>query len=788
MRALNRKLLRDIRHTWAQVLAISLVMASGVGTFVMSLSTYDSLGRMQAEYYASYRFADVFAFMERAPATVAGRITDLSGVDRVQTRVVADALLDVPRLSEPGTARLISIPPNRQPELNALSLQRGNWPDPTARDQVIANEPFMRAHGLDPGDQLDIVVDGTQRTVTIVGSALSPEYVIQVGERDLLPDHERFGVFWMLEEDLQALYDMEGAFNSVTLTLQPDAIEEDVLHRLDLLLESYGSPGAYTREDHLPHRYLSDDIAQLRAIAVIVPTIFLAVAAFLLNAVISRLIQTQREQIAALRAFGYSRTQIGWHYIKLVLVIALLATALGTGIGAWLGSGLTRLYTGEFYLFPEPYYTLAPPLVLLAAVVCGAAALLGVGNAVRRAANLPPAEAMRPEPPASFKPTVIERLGLQALLPQTGRMILRELERRPLRAGLSCLGIAAAVGILMLGRFSVDAFDELMDLQFERVQRQDLQVSFVRASPGSALHDLKRMPGVQHVEPFRTVPATFVAGPRQRQLAIMGLEAEPELFRVLDQDDRSIAVPEHGLLVSSALAEVLGVQPGDTITVRIQEGRQPEVNVPVTATVDDWFGLNAYMHRRELNRLMREADHVSGAYMLVDDRQLERLYGRLHETPVVASVLIRRAMYANFQETMVETQRIVQSVNIIFAVIIAFGVVYNTARITLAERTRDLATLRVLGFTRHEISTILLGELAVLTLLALPIGALLGTGFVWLASAGLQTEFYRIPMVISRFTVGFAMALVLLAAFLSGLLVRRRIDRLDLIAVLKARE
>lgn len=569
MRALNRKLLRDIGHAWAQVLAISLVMASGVGTFVMSLSTYDSLGRMQEAYYTAYRFADVFAVMERAPATLIGPIAELPGVDRVQARTVADALLDVPGLSEPGTARLISIPPDRPPELNALSLQRGNWPDPTAREQVIANEPFMRAHGLNPGDQLDIIVDGTLRTITIVGSALSPEYVIQVGERDLLPDHERFGVFWMLEPDLQAMYDMEGAFNSVTLTLQPGAIQEDVLHRLDLLLEPYGSPGAYSREDHLPHRYLSDDIAQLRAIAVIMPTIFLAVAAFLLNAVISRLIQTQREQIAALRAFGYSRAQIGWHYIKLVLVIALLATALGTGIGAWLGSGLTLLYTGEFYLFPEPRYTLAPALVLLAAVVCGAAALVGVLNAVRRAVSLPPAEAMRPEPPASFQPTVIERLGLQGLLPQAGRMILRELERRPLRAGLSCLGIAAAVAILMLGRFSVDAFDELMDLQFERVQRQDLQVSFVRASSSRALHDLKRLPGVQHIEPFRTVPATFVAGPRQRRLAIMGLEAEPELFRVLDQDDQPIAMPERGILISGALAEVLDVQPGDTMSVRI---------------------------------------------------------------------------------------------------------------------------------------------------------------------------------------------------------------------------
>lgn len=788
MRALNRKLVRNLLQMRGQALAIVAVMACGVATFVMSLSTYESLQRMQAGYYQAYRFADVFTSLTRAPEAVGERVAALPGVRRIQTRTVIDATMDVPLQAEPGVARLISVPADRQPALNALHLREGRWIRPKAGDEVLANEGFMDAHGFRPGAQVEAVVNGRLRTLTIVGTVLSPEYVIQVREGDLLPDPERFGVFWMNERHLQAMTDMEGAFNNVTLALDPGASEPDVLHRLDLLLERYGEVGAYGRADHLPHRYLTDDIEGLRAMAVVIPVIFLGVAAFLLNAVVSRMIQSQREQIAALRAFGYARHQIGWHYLKLVLVIALLALAVGTAAGAWMGKAMTGMYTGEFYRFPVSDYMLSPVLVLWAAVVSLGAASGGVLNAVQRAMRLPPAEAMRPEPPATFRPTVLERMGLQRLLPHAARMVLRELERRPLRAALSCLGIAAALAVVVLGRFTADAVEYLNQHQFELVQRQEVQVSFTEARAGRAIYELRSYPGVQHVEGYRLVPMRITSAHRSRQLGVTGLESDPALFRLLDDRERVVTLPPEGLLLSAKLAELLEVTPGDTVSVDVREGRRPHAELVVAGTVADYIGLNAYMQRDALNRLMHEDRQVSGAYLKVDQCELDRLYNELHQTPHVAGVLVRDAMYENFQRTMVETQRPVLMFNITFAILIAFGVVYNTARISLAERGREMATLRVLGFTRGEISAILLGELAVLTFMAIPVGVLLGTGFAWVVTVAFETEMYRIPLVISRWTFGFSIAVVLVAALGSGLVVRRRIDRLDLIGVLKARE
>ncbi|MFA9478344.1 ABC transporter permease [Phycisphaerales bacterium AB-hyl4] len=787
MRALDRKLFRDLRRLWGQALAIALVIASGIATFVMSLSTLDSLTLSQETYYERYRFADVFASLIRAPDSVTDRIADIPGVTQVQTRTVVDVTLEVPDFPEPATGRLISIPEDREPRLNSLFLRRGRWIEPGARGEVLANEAFVNAHGLDIGDNVDVVINERWQRLTIVGIALSPEYVMQIRAGDLLPDEQRFGVFWMGEPELDAAYDMEGAFNDVTLGLQRGASEADVLRRLDMILEPYGGLGAFGRDDQLSHRFLSDEIQGLYAMGFITPIIFLGVAAFLLNVVLARLVSTQREIIAALRAFGYTKFEVAMHYFQLVLMIVFVGAVLGTLLGAWMGQGLTQLYA-RFYHFPMFEFSL-PPGVLLAAMVIGVgAAGAGTIAALRSAVALPPAEAMRPEPPATFRPTVIERVGLQQLFSQTARMVLRQLERRPARALISMLGIALAVAVLVMGRFGMDAVDYLMRFEFETAQRYDMSVTFVEPTGGAVMSEIARLPGVQHVEPFRAVGARLEAGHRSQRVGVMGLPDNPQLFRLLDESQRPVAMPAEGLLLSEKLAELLDVRPGQTVTLYVLEGRRPVREVPVTATITDYAGINAYMNLEALNRLLQEGRVYSGAFATVDSAYEQSLYDTLRQTPRVAGVTMKHAMIESFQRTVQENQRQMQVFIIGFAIVIAFGVVYNLARISLAERTRELATLRVIGFTRGEISAVLLGEQAVLTLGAIPLGLALGYAFAWLTSWAVETELFRIPLVIEPFTYGFATLVVLTASFVSGLIVRRRLDRLDLIGVLKARE
>jgi putative ABC transport system permease protein len=787
MSALDRKARRDLWRMKGQAAAIALVIGCGVATFVMSVSAWRSLAQAQERYYESHRFAHVFGQLKRAPNTLADRIAEIPGVARVQTRVMLDVTVEVPGMDEPAVGRLVSVPDRAEAGLNTLYLRQGRQVEPGRRGEVLLHELFAEAHGLGPGDTLRAVINGRLQPLRVVGVALSPEFIYPIRPGDLFPDNRRFGVMWMAERELAPAYDLEGAFNSVALTLQPGAIAAEIVRRLDLLTAPYGGQGAHGRAEQTSHRFVTDEMSQLRAMATVPPVIFLLVAAFLLNVVLSRVIGTQREQIAALKAFGYSRAEVGRHYLWQVGWIVLVGTLFGAVFGAWLGRGMTSMYT-EFFRFPVIEYRADLGVILPALGISLVAGVLGAWSAVRQAMLLPAAEAMRPEPPAAYRPTAIERMRLQEWFTQSARMILRELERKPGRAVLSVLGISMAIAILILGSFSKDLVDFIIEFQFHDAQRQDVTVTLVEPSSRRALHELRALPGVWRAEPFRSVPVRLRSGHLARRVAIMGLPEDRQLYRLLDADRTKIALPEEGLVMSDLLADWLGVKPGDRVLVEVLEGPRPVRELMVTSLIQDFSGASAYMRLDALNRFMREDRAISGAFLAVDNGRLGEFHERLREAPRVAAVSSRRAALETFEALMDENLLRMRLINVFFGSVIAFGVVYNTARITLSERSRELATLRVIGFTRGEISRVLLGEIAVLTVVAIPVGLVLGYGLAALAVEGLQTETQRFPLVVGPATYGFAVTVTLVATLLSALVVRRRLDRLDLVAVLKARE
>lgn len=738
-------------------------------------------------YYERYRFADVFAHVKRAPNWVKYRIADLPGVSQVLTRVVVDVTLDVPGMKEPATGRLISIPDRPMSGLNAIHLCRGRYVEPGRRGEVLVHESFAAAHGLQPGDTIAAIINGRWQKLTIVGVALSPEYVYSIRPGEVFPDDRRFGVFWMANSELAPAYDLDGAFNDISLSLTAGANEPEVIRLLDQITEEYGGAGAYGRSDQLSNKLVDGEISQLRAMALIPPTIFLSVAAFLLNVVLTRLIGLQREQIAVLKAFGYTRWEIGVHYLKFVLVLAAMGAIIGIAVGRTLGREMTDMY-GKFFKLPAYEYRLDAWVVVTAVLLTTFAAVLGTLFAVRRAVVLPAAEAMRPEPPAEYHRTWVEQLGLARILPSAGRMILRRLSRQPVRAGLTIIGIALSCAILVMGSFVLDTINYMLDFQFFRVQRHDVSLGFVEPASPQAVHDAARLPGVLQVEPYRVVPARIHFGPRQRRLGITGVVPEPSLFRPLDEKGRPVTIPPEGLVISIKLAEVLQAQVGDSVTVDVLEGQRPVITVPIVGVVEDFSGLVAYMNLDALRKLLRETDTASGVFLLVDSQRLDELYTEVKRTPRIASVSIKTAALRSFEKTMAENILKMRAINLIFAAVIAFGVVYNTGRIALAERSRELATLRVIGFTRAEVSVLLLGELAVLTVLALPLGMLVGYGMAAVAVVALETEYQRFPLVIEPHTYSFAATVVLTAATVTGLIVRRRVDHLDLVEVLKSRE
>jgi putative ABC transport system permease protein len=784
---LHRKVIRDLWHLRSQMLAVAVVMACGISMFVSLRSMHRWLRDTQFDYYAAYRFADAFAHVRRAPERVRADIARIPGVAGVQTRVVADVTLDVPGMAEPAIGRLISIPENRTPILNDLHLRWGRWISRDPSD-VLVSQSFATAHGLTPGDAIPAVLNGRWERLRIVGVAQSPEYVYEIrGLGDVFPDARRFGVLWMGERTLQAAFGMEGAFNDVSVSLGRGAVVEDVLDRLDQLLAPFGSRGAYARADQLSHQFISSEIQETDVTSVLLPAIFLGVTAFLLHLVLARLVTTQREQIAVLKAFGYENRTVALHYMLLALGPILAGAALGAGAGLWFADQLAGVYA-RFYQFPSTVFRPDWGVVALAFGVSAGAALLGAGSSVAQAVRLPPAEAMRPPAPARFRPGVLERVRIQRRLSPAARMVLRQLGRYPLKAALSSLGIALATATVVTGWWIFDAVDVMKEIQFEQVDRYDLMVTFEEPRQAGAMHALAGLSGVRMVEPFRAVPARLRRGAREWRGGLLGLPRDAQLEQLVDRFQVRRQVPRAGVTLSDILAEDLKLAPGDTVMVEVLEGKRGTHPIVVASVTPDLIGTSATLSLDALYRILGESGTVSGAFLLIDPAVRAPLYQTLKVMPAVSGVAVREAVLQSFDRTIAESFMISISIMVGFASVIAAGVVYNGARVALSERGRELASLRVLGFFRHEVTRLLLGEQLLLTLAGIPVGCGLGYGLAALVAYRFESNLFRIPLVLRPGPYLLGILVVAAATILSALAVRHRIRRLDLIAVLKTRE
>jgi putative ABC transport system permease protein len=787
MKAIDKKLWRELWNLRMQVLAIALVIVGGVSIFIMSLSTLDSLFETRARYYREHHFAQVFASLKRAPVSLARRIEAIPGVDKVETRVVAYVSIDVPGFDDPVSGHLVSLPNNSRGLLNQVYLRKGHLFGADADNQVLLSVKFAEAHGLEPGDKLYATINGRRKSLTVVALAMSPEYVYQIAPGALFPDYERYGVMWMARDPLATAYDMDGAFNNVTLTLVRGVNEQDVIDRLDELLKPYGGIGAYAREDQLSSRFLSEELKQQKTTATVFPIIFFGVAAFLLNVVISRLISLQREQIAVLKAFGYSNFAVGLHYTKLVLLIVGIGVGIGILAGIWMGRGLSNIYM-EFYSFPFMVYVLHPQVVIGAALIAVTAGVAGTLYSVRNAVKLPPAQAMRPEPPDIYHATLVERLGLQRLFSQPTRMILRHVERRPVKSLMTTLGIAMAGGIMVVSGFQEGAIDYMIEVQYGLSQRADIIVNYTEPTSARSLYSLRGLRGIEQVEGFRQVPARLSYQHRSYRSSVQGIQADSNLLRLLDSDLNIIDLPQRGVVLTDYLAELLRIKPGELLSIEVLEGNRLKLQVPVIATVKQDMGVNVYLQRETLNRLLQEGGAVSGALLKVDRRYQREVYRELKDMPRIAGVVAQESAVDAFYENIAQTILFYTFITTILGGSIAFGVVYNSMRIALSERGRELTSLRVLGFERSEVAYILLGEMGLLTLFAIPLGLLFGYGLCAYLSFAFASDLYRVPLVLGVNVYAFAALVIVVSSLVSAVMIWRNLAHLDMVAVLKTKE
>lgn len=786
MTALDRKMMRELGRLWPQVLAIALVMGCGIMVLVGAQATQATLEESRSAYYDRHRFADVFAGATRAPASIVEAAGRIDGVAQAEGRIAFQAVLDIAGMAEPATARILSLSPDG-PALNLPLVRRGRLPLPDRAAEVALNEPFAEAHGLVPGRTFRAVLNGQLRELEVTGWVLSPEFVYTIAPGSMMPDDRRFGLIWMTEPAAAAAADMTGAVNDLSLRLARGADERAVIAAVDSLLEPYGGTGAHGRDRQMSHAFLDGEMQQLGVMAAYMPPIFLIVAGFLVNMVLGRLIALERTQIGLLKAIGYSRTEIAAHYLKLALLIGGISVALGWAFGWWIADAMIGLY-GDYFRFPFIIRDFGSGALAVSALLGLATVLLGAGRAVWASMRLPPAEAMLPPAPPRFAQSgadrVLSRLGLR----QTTMMIFRSILRWPGRAAVTGLGVAASVAVLVMSYFMFDSVDRLADSVFAQANRQQVTLSLSQAKGEAALMDALALPGVRRAEGGFGMPVRLIHGHRSRLTALQAHFEGAELARLIDDEGRVVPLPDHGVVLPEMLARALDLRRGDLLRVEMLAPPREVLTLPVTAIIAQGMGQEAHVAAPALFRAMQVAPQVNMIHLAVDPQAMARLNATIKETPAVAGLADWAEVRRQFDATLSENLLTMVAIYTLIGVLIAVGVVYNAARIQLSERRHELATLRVLGFTRAEVAFVLVGEMMLLTLLAIPLGWMAGYGLARGLVGAMSTDLIQIPFLVTRRTYALAAMAVFLAALGSVMVVRRRLDRMEMTTALKARE
>lgn len=773
------KLLREVWQARAQLFAIAIVVSVGVMVLMIMTTTRQSLVQAQQTFYHEHHFADVFLELTRAPQSLLSKVEELPGIAIAETRIRSAARVEISGFPDPIQAQLVSLPVGRPQLLNTLHLVQGTFPSHSR--QIVIAQPFAQAHELALYDRVTAILNGRRTEFEVVGIAISPEFIYQIGPADIMPDYQRFGVFWLPEDALAAALDMDGAFNNLIVQLENNADAKTLNLRLDEMFQRFGGRGSYTREEQTSHRFISEELKQLRTNSIFLPFVFLGTSAFLFNIFMQRQIHTQQQFIAIMKAFGYRPVTIFLHYLgysSLVIVVGLL---LGVSVSQFLAANMVELYS-TYFSFVDLHVQLNWRSVALAIVTTFAAGLIGTWRAIFKAVSIPPAEAMRPPAPPSFHQSRLNHWVASPGISHAWRIILRNLIRHPTRSVLAVLGIASSGALLLFGSYQFQAISTMLDRNYRIQQQMDLIVQFTQSTDGQALASLKALPGVVYVEGVRNVPVRLHNGTRVYSASLSGFKPSSELRQLTGLR----RLPDAGLVMTEHLADSLGVRPGQNIIVEFIGDRRIRATLPMIATSQEAIGVTAYMSLVELNRVLLESDTLSGAWLLIDEQAKPELYEALNKMPLIAGYSHIREAEANLRRYMDATVLMAMSIIFLLAGSLTFAMVYNNARVALAERERELATLRVLGYSFTEVASILFGELVLVVMIAVPLGWVLGFGFALGMTELMSSELFRIPFVMSRQLFGLSAIGVLTAALIAAIFMARRLQKIDLVAALKA--
>ncbi|HND84267.1 MAG TPA: ABC transporter permease [Pseudobdellovibrionaceae bacterium] len=785
MKALTKKLIQDLKSMMAQTLTIAVLIIGGVSVLVSSWSSYESLLSAMESFYDNYHFAHLFAETTRAPESVAARLASIDGVQIVNTRIVKDGQIIVPTQREPAVGRFISVETGQS--LNILYLRKGRMPHKANQLEIVLHEAFATAHKIDVGQVLTIRIGGVMRRTEVVGIGLSPEYVYSLGPAASLPDDLHFGIGWLNRGELASMTGMDGVFNSVVMQADTRSSWNLIKSKIDFLLKPYGGLDSYDREHQLSHLFVSDEIRQQKIMAYVMPGIFLAVAIYILNVVITRTIELQRSQIATMKSLGYSSYQLSLFYFALTTAMVTVGLMPALGAGVWLGKWYAKIYK-DYFRFPDIQFQVSPVVYFAAILVVLVPSWLAAAASLQRVFKLNPAEALRPPSPVSYQNQLIEKVWGRFNLEIYTKMILRSLFFRPWRFVLSVIGVAAAMAILINGSFWIDVIDFMMDQQFQKMRREDVEVAFVQPQRNQVISELQGIKGVLLVEGERRLPVKLKYSHFNKEVLLIGRSANSQMSRTLDRFG-NIHIPQPGTVILSRYFEsLMNIKVGDQIALQMIEGSQREVTVRVQSFVDDLIGQQIYALKNDVHQWFDEAPVMNRVTLKIDGLKNDDVYLELRDRPNVASVGVRKQVVESFHRTVAEMILTFTFVLYFFAAAIAMAVLYNLSRVSFSERSWELASLRILGIRIRDTFEVLFIDIGLQVLISLVPGFALGYYLCFLSTDLIHNDTLKFPMVFDIKTYAGAGIVIICILILSGYLMYLKVRKLDLSEALKARE
>ena len=795
MSVLDRKLRRDLVASWASVLlllAIVGIITVGVACFVSMLSCYFNLTAAKQRYYRQCRMADFWVDLKKAPLSELDALAGLPGVSSIRPRIGFFATVDLEHVTKPLNGQVLSLPDRRKPVINDIVLQRGGYFTDRRENEVIVNEAFAAYHKLKPGDWIRLLLNNRRQELFIVGTAISSEFLYLLQPGSLAPDSEHFGIFYLKRSYAEDVLDFDGAANQVVGRLDPETREApaELLAEAERLLSPYGVFSTTPLVDHVSNKFISQEIEGLWVFAVIMPSIFLAVAAMVLNVLLRRLAEQQRTVVGTLKALGYSDAQVSLHFLKFALTVGLIGGLTGCVAGYWLAEGMTIIYQ-EFYEFPDLVNRLYPGLFVIALGISLGCAVLGSLQGTRAVLRLSPAAAMRPKPPKKGGAILLERIGwLWGRLSSGWRMALRGVFRSRMRTLAGIFAAAMGSAVLVNGFMMMDAAKYLIDYQFKWILRSDMDLAFKDEQNENVLLEAARLPAVDRAEPILNVACTFINGPYRRKGAVTGIAPDAQLTVPRGRNAIPIPVPATGLVMSRKLAEVLHLEQGDLVTIRPIKGLRRDRQAPVLKISDSFFGTAVHADIHYLSRLVGEELALSGVQLAVDQdpAHVEELYRELKRLPALQAVSARRDMIANLDKILVEQMGIMITTFILFAGVVFFGSILNASLISLSERQREVATLRVLGYGPWQIGSLLLRESMIVTLVGALVGMPIGYSLSVLVSVAYDTELFRFPVIAMPTTWIWTLLLAVFFGLVAHGLVQLVVHWMDWLDALQAKE